>query len=223
MRLYEQSLKIQEGLGDQKGKSATLHEMAYIYRVRGDLDGAMRLYEQSLKIQEGLGDQQGKAMTLGMMGQAFWANARYVEAIGHLLSGLSTLIQLKIEPGTQQAMAQTFTTWRQELSPARFDPLWEKVAGGPLPEWLAAPPEQEEQGMSMEQWVAATVQAARTKDPRCAELYELARKVAADAQYPAEIRALAQVLQRIAVGDFQPDLSSLADETAGMVKAALDK
>jgi hypothetical protein len=49
MRLYQQSLEIKERLGDLKGKSATLHEMAYIYVTRGDLDGAMRLYQQVLE------------------------------------------------------------------------------------------------------------------------------------------------------------------------------
>jgi hypothetical protein len=50
MRLYEQSLAIEESLGDVRGTSATLHQMAGVLVTRGDLDGAMRLYEQSLAI-----------------------------------------------------------------------------------------------------------------------------------------------------------------------------
>jgi tetratricopeptide (TPR) repeat protein len=67
MRLYEQSLAIQESLGDVRGKSATLHQMAGVLETRGDLDGAMRLYEQSLAIQESLGDVRGKSATLHQM------------------------------------------------------------------------------------------------------------------------------------------------------------
>jgi tetratricopeptide (TPR) repeat protein len=67
MRLYEQSLAIQESLGDVRGKSATLHQMAGVLVTRGDLDGAMRLYEQSLAIQESLGDVRGKSATLHAM------------------------------------------------------------------------------------------------------------------------------------------------------------
>jgi tetratricopeptide (TPR) repeat protein len=67
MRLYEQSLAIQESLGDVRGKSATLHQMAGVLETRGDLDGAMRLYEQSLAIKESLGDVRGKSATLHAM------------------------------------------------------------------------------------------------------------------------------------------------------------
>ncbi|MEI7646470.1 MAG: tetratricopeptide repeat protein, partial [Chloroflexales bacterium] len=67
MGLYEQSLRIQESLGDIKGKSATLHAMANVRVTRGDLAGAMGLYEQSLRIQESLGDIKGKSATLANM------------------------------------------------------------------------------------------------------------------------------------------------------------
>jgi tetratricopeptide (TPR) repeat protein len=67
MRLYEQSLAIQESLGDVRGTSATLHAMAGVLETRGDLDGAMRLYEQSLAIKERLGDVRGTSATLHAM------------------------------------------------------------------------------------------------------------------------------------------------------------
>jgi tetratricopeptide (TPR) repeat protein len=67
MHLYEQSLAIQESLGDVRGKSATLHQMAGVLETRGDLDGAMRLYEQSLASDESLGDVRGKSATLHQM------------------------------------------------------------------------------------------------------------------------------------------------------------
>jgi tetratricopeptide (TPR) repeat protein len=67
MRLYQQSLELDERLGDLKGKAATLHEMANVLVTRGDLDGAMRLYQQSLELDERLGDLQGKAATLHAM------------------------------------------------------------------------------------------------------------------------------------------------------------
>jgi tetratricopeptide (TPR) repeat protein len=67
MRLYQQSLELDERLGDLKGKAATLHAMASVLVTRGDLDGAMRLYQQSLELDERLGDLQGKAATLHAM------------------------------------------------------------------------------------------------------------------------------------------------------------
>jgi tetratricopeptide (TPR) repeat protein len=56
--------KSRKRLGDLRGKAATLHEMAYILRLRGDLDGAMRLYQETLELFERLGDLRGKSATL---------------------------------------------------------------------------------------------------------------------------------------------------------------
>ncbi|MCI0477308.1 MAG: tetratricopeptide repeat protein, partial [Anaerolineales bacterium] len=72
MKLYQQSLQIQEQLGDLQGKSATLHQMAGVFVTRGDLDGAMKLYQQSLQVTEQLGDLQGKARTLSQMANVYW-------------------------------------------------------------------------------------------------------------------------------------------------------
>ncbi|MCS7170494.1 MAG: tetratricopeptide repeat protein, partial [Candidatus Kapabacteria bacterium] len=53
-----------EALGDERGTSATLHQMANVLVTRGDLDGAMRLYQQSLQLQEALGDVRGQSAAL---------------------------------------------------------------------------------------------------------------------------------------------------------------
>jgi tetratricopeptide (TPR) repeat protein len=129
MRLYQQSLELEERLGDLKGKSATLHAMANVLVTRGDLDGAMRLYQQSLELDERLGNLQGKAITLGTMGQALWAQGKHGEAIASLWSGLKLLRQLKIEPQTQQAMASVLADWREQMGAEAFDRLWQQVTG----------------------------------------------------------------------------------------------
>ncbi len=67
MGLYRESQAVWESLGDLQGKAATLHEMAGILAVRGDLEGAMGLYRESLAIKESLGDLRGKAATLHEM------------------------------------------------------------------------------------------------------------------------------------------------------------
>lgn len=136
MRLCQQSLEIKEGLGDLKGKSTTLHSMAGIYVLRGDLDGAMQFYLQSQAIDEVLGDIKGKAITLGMMSKAYWANHKHKEAIISLLNGLMQLVELEIEPYTQQAMASDMADWRSELGEQKFDSLWKEITGETLPEWL---------------------------------------------------------------------------------------
>ncbi|MDO8689023.1 MAG: tetratricopeptide repeat protein, partial [Dehalococcoidia bacterium] len=71
LRLYQESLALTEQLGDQRGKSATLNNLAQIYSTRGDLDGALRLYQESLALKEQLGDIHGKATTLHNLAQVY--------------------------------------------------------------------------------------------------------------------------------------------------------
>jgi len=67
MKLWEESLKILEQIGDVQGKAATLSNMAGVVAQQGDIPRAMKLWEESLKILEQIGDVQGKAATLNNM------------------------------------------------------------------------------------------------------------------------------------------------------------
>ena len=67
MKLWEQSLKLKEQIGDVQGKAATLANMAGVIAQQGDIERAMKLWEQSLKLKEQIGDVQGKAATLNNM------------------------------------------------------------------------------------------------------------------------------------------------------------
>ncbi len=68
---YREALACYERLRDLRGKGATLHGMASIYVLRGDLDGAMRLYQEALELFERLGDLQGKGATLHGMASIY--------------------------------------------------------------------------------------------------------------------------------------------------------
>ncbi|WP_341730570.1 tetratricopeptide repeat protein, partial [Microcoleus sp. EPA2] len=61
---YQQSLELQEKIGDVQGKAATLHCLAIIYANQGEVEQAIAFYQQSLELQEKIGDVQGKAATL---------------------------------------------------------------------------------------------------------------------------------------------------------------
>ncbi|MEO0801944.1 MAG: tetratricopeptide repeat protein, partial [Cyanobacteria bacterium J06642_2] len=65
--LYQQSLQLQEQIGNVKGKAATLHAMANIYVQQGQVSEALELYQQSLQLQEQIGNVKGKAATLANM------------------------------------------------------------------------------------------------------------------------------------------------------------
>lgn len=50
-------------------KAVTLHQMAMIYEIKGQVEQAIDLYQQSLAIHEQIGNVQGKSANLAMMGQ----------------------------------------------------------------------------------------------------------------------------------------------------------
>jgi tetratricopeptide (TPR) repeat protein len=76
--LYQQSLEIQEQIGNVQGKAATLHQLGRIYANRGEIEQAIALYQQSLEIQEQIGNVQGKAATLHQLG-ILYANRGEIE------------------------------------------------------------------------------------------------------------------------------------------------
>ena len=220
MKLYQQSLELFDGLGDLQGKSATLHAMANIYVTRGDLDGAMKLYQQSLEIKEGLGDLQGRAMSLGMMSKVHWARQNFKEAITSLLKGLMQLVELKIEPRTQQAMASDMAGWRHELGVEKFDSIWSDITGQDIPDWLTSQTSEvsETSDVSVEQFIAGAIQSAREKRPEAEQYFNAAQKMAADSSAPREVQELGKVLQRIMLGDKNVDLSGLPKEWVEVIE-----
>jgi len=135
MQLYHQSLEIIEALGDRQGKAATLHAMANIYTLRGDLDQAMQLYHQSLETYEALGDRQGKAISQGMMAQLLNAVGQQQEGLRLWLEAIDTL--QGIGDVTYRPMMRDVRQMRQDIGDAAFRALWQKVTGSDeLPEWL---------------------------------------------------------------------------------------
>ncbi len=220
MSLYRQSLEIIEGLGDLQGKSATLHEMAYILRVRGDLEGAMSLYRQSLEIKEGLGDLQGKSATLAMLGQLYAQKKEDRLALQALLLALQTLQQIGARPDAQ-AVADILVQFSQSVGPAVFNPLWAEVTqGAPLPAWLQ-PGQPQEQGLPVEAFIAAAVEAALQRQPAAEDYFKKAAQLASDPAAPAPLRTLGRVLRSILSGERSPDLSQLPPDLAEAVRRAL--
>ncbi len=203
--------------------------MAYILRVRGDLDGAMKLYQQSLEIKEGLGDLQGKSATLAMLGQLLVAQKEYPRAIIALVESLQTLSSIGARPDAEK-VAGILLGVRQQIGVENFNNAWKEITDSPLPEWLAqsdltpdpSPKRRgENEGMTVEQFIAGAIQSAREKRPEAEEYFKSARKMAADSSAPAEMRELGRVLQRIMLGDKNVDLSSLPREWAELVRKTI--
>ena len=69
---YQQSLDINERLGNQAGMATSYHQLGILAQLRGDYNTAETRYQQSLDIEERLGNQAGMATSyhqLGMLAQ----------------------------------------------------------------------------------------------------------------------------------------------------------
>ena len=195
--------------------------MAYINRLRGDLDGAMKLYQQSLEIMESLGDVQGKSLTLAMLGQLLIECKEYPSGIRALFDSVQSLSLIGARPDAEK-VAEILVSIRQEIGAKVFDNVWKQTTGSDIPDWLTQSP-QLEQSMTAEQFIAGAIQSAREKRPEAEEYFKSAQKMAADASAPAETSELGRVLTRIMAGDTDADLSALTREVRKIVQSVLNR
>jgi len=102
-RLYEESLKINQELGDKSGMAATLHQMGNMAYGTGDIGEASRLYEESLKINQELGDKSGVAKALHQMGSMAYDTGD----IGEASRQYEESLKINQELGDRSGVAKT--------------------------------------------------------------------------------------------------------------------
>ncbi|MDO8753548.1 MAG: hypothetical protein Q7J80_06610 [Anaerolineales bacterium] len=187
----------------------------------------MKMYQQSLEIKEGLGDLKGKASTLAMLGQLLVMRKDYPRAIMALVESLQTLSSIGARPAAQQ-VAEIRVSVRQNIGVENFDNAWKEITDQPLPDWLSQPIQQE-QGMTVEQFIAGAIQSAREKRPaeypqgEAEQYFKEAQKMPIDSNAPAELQSLGVVLQRIMIVEKNVDASrsALTEELREMVEKAI--
>ncbi|WP_336244967.1 tetratricopeptide repeat protein [Richelia sinica] len=126
--LYQQSLKIEEGINNVQGKASTLHGLANIYANTGKIDDAITLYQQSLQLTEDIGDVQGQAATLhglaniyadiGKIDDAitlYQQSLQLTEGIGDVKTKAATLHQLAIIYANTGKIDNAITLYQQSL------------------------------------------------------------------------------------------------------------
>jgi predicted ATPase/DNA-binding SARP family transcriptional activator len=79
-QLYEQSLALYQGLGDQSGIASSLQALSGIALHQGQLEEGERLARESFAIRQELGDRAGIASGLRTLGVALLKLGKYVEA-----------------------------------------------------------------------------------------------------------------------------------------------
>ncbi len=126
--LWQQSLEIQQQIGDVKGKAATLGSIAQVFRQQGDITQAIALWQQSLEIEQQIGDVEGKATTLNNMAEVFaeqgditqaialWQQSLEIEQqIGNVKDKATTLNNMAVAFYQQGDITQAIALWEQSL------------------------------------------------------------------------------------------------------------
>ncbi len=79
-RLYEESLRLAEQLGDRAGVAKSLHQLGMLAQAQGDYPEARRLYEQAAETFRDLGALREQAAVLHQLGMLAQAQGDYPEA-----------------------------------------------------------------------------------------------------------------------------------------------
>lgn len=93
-RYLEQSLGIQQQIGDRQGEGATLNNLATIAHANGNYDTALHYLKQSLVIQQQIGDRQGEGITLNNFSQIHKVRGDYDTALRYLEQSLAIQQQI---------------------------------------------------------------------------------------------------------------------------------
>ncbi|MGQ9468013.1 MAG: hypothetical protein ACUVSG_10310, partial [Anaerolineae bacterium] len=149
--------------------------------------------------------------TLAMIGQLLVASGRPQEGIQALEEALAILEEIGARLDAEQ-VREILATARGIAGPEAPT----RPPAGPAPPAPAGA-----ETLTIEEWVRRTVEAARQGGPQAAAMRQLASAVAAAAEAPPELRALAGTLLNILMGNFQPDLSGLPEELARVVQETL--
>ncbi|MFF0154529.1 tetratricopeptide repeat protein, partial [Micromonospora sp. NPDC005203] len=103
-RRYQQSLTIDEELGDRAGMSSSYHQLGMLAQFRGDYVEADRRYQQALTIKEELGDRASMSKSYHQLGIIAQFRGDYVEAERRYQQALT----IKEELGDRASMSKSY-------------------------------------------------------------------------------------------------------------------
>jgi class 3 adenylate cyclase/Tfp pilus assembly protein PilF len=101
LNYYNQSLKIDEQISDQKGIAASLNNIGLIFVNQGDYPKALDYYTRSLKIDEQIGEEKGIAQSLNNIGIIYNNQGDYQKALDYYTQSL----KIKEQIGDQKGVA----------------------------------------------------------------------------------------------------------------------
>ena len=136
-RLQEQSLKIIQRLGDQRGLAWASHDLGEIAFARGDLDRAQRFLEEGCRRFDDLGLTYGSYRAQSLLGDVYRLKAEWVLALtwyerslallpqtptggAEILEGLAQIAEALQKPVLAARLFGCGHAWRQTYGLSRF-------------------------------------------------------------------------------------------------------
>lgn len=218
----QQSLAIQQQIGDKAGEGTTLNNISQIYDAQGDYATALTYLQQSLDIMRQIGDKAGLCATLFNMGHIYMQNEQVQEAVGAWVTAYVMAKQMNLA----QALKALSDLAPQLGLPEGLEG-WEMLAQrmkdeeGRMNESEADKAEDELE--QIKEFVQALAEAHRAKSPQAQQYFETVSKMAADSNAPQHYRELGSVLKKYMGGVKNPDLSGLPKELAEIVQKAIQE
>jgi|GEM_PF-2442425 len=87
----EDSLKILEGKGDERGMITILNNRGFLYKDRPDFSKAQSDFERGVEIARKIGDEREEAVSLKNLGLLYKDNKKWDEALQHFKSSIALL------------------------------------------------------------------------------------------------------------------------------------
>jgi tetratricopeptide (TPR) repeat protein len=101
LKNYEESARLAEQFGDERGRASALGYIGMIYSTMGEPDMALKCYEEALAIAREIGYQQGVAANLGNIGGIYSTIGELDKALEYHEEALA----MHRESGHQQGVA----------------------------------------------------------------------------------------------------------------------
>jgi tetratricopeptide (TPR) repeat protein len=105
-RLYQESLRLDELVGNDTDRAHSLHELGRLADNRGELDKAERLYQESLEIWQRLEDIRGQISTLHQLGNLAFQHGDLDAAARYYNTCLNNQQALGDDPGKARSLYQ---------------------------------------------------------------------------------------------------------------------
>jgi len=106
LKYYEQSLAIDEELGDRSGVAYSLGQLGILHQIQGEYSQALKYYEQSMAIAEELGDRSGVGNSLHQLGMLRQDQGEYPQALKYYEQSLAIAEELGDRSGMSRSLHQ---------------------------------------------------------------------------------------------------------------------